>query len=78
MDDRKLCGAVDMQKGWDAIQGDLHRFEQWAKENFMTFSKAKILHRSYSNSHYQYKLLDELIEHSPTGKDMGFIVDGWT
>mgnify|MGYP001860220917 CR=1 FL=1 len=25
----KLCDTVDMPEGWDAIQRDLDKFEQW-------------------------------------------------
>lgn len=51
-DDTKLCGAVDMPKGSDAIQRDLDWLKQWAQENLMKFntSKYKVLHLSHSNS----------------------------
>lgn len=58
VDDIKLCGAVDMSKGWDAILRDLDRLKRWAQENLMRFSKSKckVLQLDYGNPHYQYEL----------------------
>ena len=39
-------------------------------------SKCKILHMGLGNSHYQYKLGDERIEHSAAKNDFWVLVDG--
>ena len=39
-------------------------------------SKCKALHLDQGNPPYQYKLGDEMIEHSPSTKDLGVLVDG--
>ena len=45
--------------------------------NLVTFNKAKckVLHLSQVDPHYQYKLGDKRIEHSPAKKDLGVVVD---
>ena len=79
-DNAKLWGAVDVPEGWDAIQGDLDRLKQWAKENIKRrTAKCKVLYMGHSNPQYQCKLGDRRIEHSPAEKDLGLLVDGsWT
>ena len=50
-DNTKLCGAVSMLEGRDAIQRDLDRLERWARVNLMKFNKAegKVLHMGQGN-----------------------------
>jgi len=54
----KLSGAVDTPEGWDVIQEDLDKVEEWAQVNLMRFNKAecKVLHVCRDNPQYQYRL----------------------
>ena len=49
--DTKIWCAINTPEGWDAIQRDLDRFEQWAQVNTRSFtkSKCKILHLGQGN-----------------------------
>ena len=40
MNNTKIHGLVDTQEGWDAIQRDLDRLEQWAQVNLMRSNKS--------------------------------------
>ncbi|PKU42338.1 rna-directed dna polymerase from mobile element jockey-like [Limosa lapponica baueri] len=55
-DDTKLCSAVNMLEGRDAIQRDLDRLERWACTKLMKFNKAKcnILHTGHGNPRDKY------------------------
>ncbi|TRZ08191.1 hypothetical protein HGM15179_018916 [Zosterops borbonicus] len=57
-DDTKMCRAVDMLGGRDAIQKDLNRLERWARANLMRFNKAKckVPHLSQGNPKRKYTL----------------------
>lgn len=76
VDEARLWGAIDMPKGWDAIQRDLHKLEQWAQVSFMRLNKAKCnaLHLDHNNSYFQYKLGGVKMEHSPDEKEV--LMDG--
>jgi len=76
-DDTKLSGAVVAPEAWSVIQRDLDKLKKWDCVNVMRFNKAKckILHVGRSNPWYQYMLVDEGNESSPSEKHLGVLVD---
>jgi len=71
-DDTKLCGAVNMLQGRDAIQQDLDRLQKWASVNLMEFNKAKykVLPMGRGNPKHKSRLRREWTESSPEEKDL--------
>jgi len=76
-DNTKLCGAVNMLEGWDAIQKDLDRIERCACANCMKFNKAKckVLHMVQGNPKHESRLGREWIESSPEENGLEVLVD---
>ncbi|RMC07354.1 hypothetical protein DUI87_16816 [Hirundo rustica rustica] len=70
-DDTKLSDAVDMTKGWDAIQRGLDKLKRWAHEDPMMFNKAKckVLHAFIQ---YSSKMGEKWIGNSPDKDGLGF------
>jgi len=75
--DTKLCGAVTMLEGRDAVQRDLGRLERWARVKLMRLKKAKgkVLCMGQGSPKPRSRLDREWIESSRAEKDLGVLVD---
>jgi len=76
-DNTKLCGAVDMLEGTDAIQRDQDRLERWVHAKLVKINKTKckVLHMGLGNLKHKYRLGGEWIESSPEEKDLRMLAD---
>jgi len=64
--------------GETAITGRcVKEIKKWAHKNLMRFNKVtcKVLHFSWGNPTYNYRLWEELTERSPTEKDLGVLIE---
>ncbi|GAB0191025.1 triadin [Grus japonensis] len=73
VDNTKLCGAVNMLEGRDAIQRDLDRLERWAHANGM--KQGQVQGPARGSPKHNYRLGGEWIESSPEEMDLGVLVD---
>ena len=71
-----MGGAVESFKGREALQSDLDKFVGWAITNCVKFKKSKspILHLQWSNPGCMYRPGDEILENSPTERDLGEVL----
>jgi len=72
LDDTKLSVVVNMPEGCNAIQRDLDKLGKWAR---FKKSKCRVLHLSWGNLRYQYRLRDNGFGSSPAEKNLGILVD---
>lgn len=72
-----LHDVVNMVERKDAIQRAPERLLRWTCVNLMKLNKGncKVLYLGHGNPCYQYRLGDELMEHSPAEKDVRMLVD---
>ncbi|PKU31136.1 rna-directed dna polymerase from mobile element jockey-like [Limosa lapponica baueri] len=73
----KLCRAVDMLEGSDAIQKDHDRLERRDCASLMKFNKAKckVLHLGWNHHRHKSRLGGKWIESSPEEQDLGVLMD---
>jgi len=81
VDYTKLCGAIKVLEGRDAIQRDLDRLERWAHVNLGKFNKCKVRHVGWASPKHKHRLGRECTESSPEEKDCGgrfWLMKSWT
>ncbi|KAJ7403023.1 hypothetical protein BTVI_81223 [Pitangus sulphuratus] len=69
---------INTSRGWEALQRDLNKLEDWAVTNNMKFKtgKCQILHLGQFNPGFLYRLRNEKLESSAVARDLGVLVDG--
>ncbi|KAF4798003.1 hypothetical protein TURU_066280 [Turdus rufiventris] len=68
-DSTKLCGAVNMLEGREAILKDVKGLERWDCANLSSGQSSRMLHLSQGNLKCKYEMDGEWIKSSPDRMD---------